>query len=84
MVDKFCKDVKEKFPQKDAKKNANYISCDDDSDGSGVLEFIDPVAVEKAKLAEARANKDDKNQMATINGKQVAANSVSLNAGGAS
>ena len=52
---------------------------DDDYEG---LEFIDPVAMNKAKIAEAAANKDDnlKPAMVKINGKLVPASTVSLNA----
>ena len=55
---------------------------EDEDDDEG-LEFIDPIALSKAKQAEAAANKDQnqKPAMVMINGKLVPANTVSLNMG---
>ena len=55
---------------------------DDDEEG---LEFIDPIALNKAKIADAAANKDQsqKPAMVMINGKLVPASNVSLNMGSA-
>ena len=56
---------------------------EDDNEEEG-LEFIDPIALSKAKQAEAAANKEQsqKPAMVMINGKLVPANTVSLNIGG--
>ena len=52
--------------------------AEDDDD---CLEFIDPLAEEKAKLAEVAADKekDQKPKMVKINGKLVPANTISMN-----
>ena len=50
-------------------------------DDDDCLEFIDPLAEEKAKLAEAAADKekDQKPKMVKINGKLVPAHTISMN-----
>ena len=58
------------------------MSCDDGSEGDeDCLEFIDPRAEERAKAAEAAANKekDQKPKMVKINGKMVMAHTISMN-----
>ena len=56
---------------------------EDEEDDDEGLEFVDPIALSKAKQAEAAANKDQnqKPTMVMINGNLVPANTVSLNMG---
>lgn len=94
MVDKFCKDVHERYPEQakarkpvqvqasaETSRKSGKVGADEDDDDDE-LEFIDPVAVQRAKLAEAQAEKEQsaKNQMVMMNGKLVSIHNVSLNA----
>lgn len=86
MVDKFCADansLKAKAEGKLDKPTAIVRVADDDSEDEDGLEFIDPAAIEREKVAEALANKerDQKPKMVLINGKMVPAMSVTLNSG---
>lgn len=86
MVDKFCSDansLKQKADGGKLDKAAAMVTVNDadgseDEDG---LEFIDPAAIEREKVAEALANKEreQKPKMVLINGKMVPAMSVTLN-----
>ena len=88
MVDKFCQDAETLKDQNNPSAKLNKILRpgvdvnEDESEDDGGLEFIDPVAIERQKLAEAIANKEreQKPKMVLINGKMVPAHSVSLNA----
>ena len=53
----------------------------DEDDDEG-LEFVDPIALQKAKIAEVLANKDQsqKPKMVKINGEMVPVHTVSFNA----
>lgn len=83
MVDQFQKQAESFAAQKQPSLSANQeVSLDKEQESDDdLLEFIDPEAERKAKLAEAAAEKEynQKPKMVKINGKLMPAQSVSLN-----
>ena len=88
MVDQFQKQAESFAAQKQPSLTAGQeVSVDKEQESDDdLLEFIDPEAERKAKLAEAAADKEynQKPKMVKINGKLVPAQSVSLNNAAAS